>query len=77
MKICILVPYFGKLPNYFQLWLNSCRMNPTITWKLFVDDCTGYTFPDNVEVSYTSLEAIRNRFQSYFDFKISLSYTMP
>lgn len=71
-KICILVPYFGKLPNYFQLWLNSCKMNPRITWKLFINDETAYNFSNNVEVNYTSLSAIKDRFQLNYDFKISL-----
>ena len=37
-SIAIVLPYFGKLPNYFPLFLESCRKNPTVNW-LFYTDC--------------------------------------
>lgn len=26
-SIALLLPYFGSLPNYFQLWLDSAKYN--------------------------------------------------
>ena len=37
-RICILMPYFGKFPDWFQFWLKSCEMNPDVSW-LFYTDC--------------------------------------
>lgn len=71
-SICLVVLYFGKLPNYFDLWLTSCKYNKTINFLLFTDDKTKYDYPNNVEVIYTTFEGIRNQIQSKFDFKISL-----
>lgn len=71
-KIMFLCPYFGKLPAHTPLWLTSCAANPTVTWHLFTDDKTPYPYPKNVEVTYTTLEALRERFQTKFDFRISL-----
>lgn len=34
-SVCIIIPYFGKLPNYFQLWLESCKNNDSFTWLVF------------------------------------------
>lgn len=47
-KVCFIIPYFGYLPNYFQLFLNSCKHNKTYEWILFTDDNTLYIFPENV-----------------------------
>ena len=58
MKFIVVIPYFGKLPNYFQLWLNSCMYNEEIKWLLFLDDKTKYSYPENVEVVYSSLKNI-------------------
>lgn len=71
-SICLVVLYFGKLPNYFELWLESCKYNETINFLLFTDDKTEYDYPDNVTVIYTSFENIKSQIQSKFDFKISL-----
>lgn len=73
-KICLIILYFGKLPNYFDLWLNSCRYNSSIDFLLFTDDCTEYNYPENVRVVYTSFEEIKKEIQKKFDFKISLNY---
>lgn len=71
-SICYIVPYFGKLPSGFQLWLMSCKMNPTIDWLIFTDDKTEYDYPENVKVNYCTFDDIRKRFQKHFDFPIVL-----
>ena len=57
-QIAIVVPYFGKLPNYFPLWLRSCSINPSFHWYVFTDDTTNYSYPENVRVTYCSKEDI-------------------
>lgn len=37
-KICIIIPYFGKFPNWIDLFIHSCRMNPEIDFLFFTDD---------------------------------------
>ena len=41
-SIAYLVPYFGKLPVGFKMWLLSCAANETIDWILLTDDRTEY-----------------------------------
>lgn len=72
MKIAYLCPYFGKFPNHFQLWLNSCGMNKDCTWFVFTDDKRIYDYPENVKVEYLDLVELKNRFQTKFDFEIKL-----
>ncbi len=71
-SIAYVVPYFGKLPNYFPLWLTSCKCNPTVDWLVFTDDKTEYDYPENVKVTYCTLDDIRDKAQALFDFTISL-----
>lgn len=37
-KVIMLMPYFGVWPIWFNLFIESCKYNPTITW-LFITDC--------------------------------------
>lgn len=71
--ICYIVPYFGKLPSNFQLWLLSCKCNPTINWVIYTDDRRSFDYPPNVKVKYCSFDDIKRRIQSFYDFKIDLS----
>lgn len=71
-SIKYIVPYFGKLPEYFQLWLDTCKMNSDINWLVITDDRSDYRYPNNVEVVYCSFADIKTRFQSLYDFEISL-----
>lgn len=74
-KICVINVYFGKLPNYFSLWLKSCEYNKTIDFLFFTDDRTEYNYPSNVKVIYTTFKDIKMQIQKYFEFEISLEYT--
>lgn len=72
LKVAFIVPYIGKLPNYFQLWLDSCSYNTNFKWFIFTDDKTEYIYPKNVIRILTTFNDIRDRFQSLFQFKICL-----
>jgi len=71
-KFAFIIPYIGKLPSWFQLWLNSCARNKNIDWLLFTDDKRQFIYPDNVKVSYCQFDDLRTLFQKNFDFQISL-----
>lgn len=72
-KIRMIVPYFGKLPEVFPIWLKSCEYNKTIDFLVYTDDKTRYDWPDNVVVRYTTFDKIRKLVQSKFDFEIALN----
>ena len=36
--ILYIVPYFGKFPRLFPVWLHSCANNPTVNWLILTDD---------------------------------------
>lgn len=68
--ILFILPYFGKLPTYFQLYLNSCKANPDICWLIVTDNnMQQYSIPPNVmvrQMSFTSLQdMIANKFGTH------------
>ena len=66
-SIAYLVPYFGKLPAGFKMWLLSCAANETIDWILLTDDRTVYNYPNNVKVHYCTYDSIKERIQNKLD----------
>lgn len=72
-KIAYVIPYFGRFPQQFNLWLISCYKNPTIDWIIFTDDERKFSYPKNVKVYYCTFEQIVERIQKNFDFEIVLN----
>lgn len=71
-SIAYIIPYFGKFPKFFPVWLESCRRNPTVDWLIFTDDVTPYDYPQNVKVKICSFSQLRERVASLLDFPINL-----
>lgn len=72
-SIILIVPYFGKLPDDFSLWLSSCSFNPTINWLIYTDqDTSDYDVPNNISIKKCNLCDLKAAFQKHFDFSISL-----
>ena len=69
-SVALILPYFGKFPNYFPLWLKSAGANTSFTFMIFTDnDMTGYNVPANVYVHSMTLEQIRTRISRHLDFE--------
>lgn len=71
-RCCFIVPYFGILPNYFQLFLNSCAYNKNFNWLVFTDDEREFRYPKNVIRVKMTFNQLKVLVQSKFDFPISL-----
>lgn len=72
-KICFIIPYFGKFPNYFALFLKTCAYNKEFNWLILTDNEGSYSYPSNVRVINVSFADIQKKVQAKFDFKIRLS----
>lgn len=72
LKIIVILPYFGRLPNYFNLFLLSAKMNQSVDWLIITDDRELFPYPPNVKLLYMSWDEMRDKVQSLFDFQISL-----
>lgn len=73
-RACFIIPYFGKLPNYFQLFLNSCAPNKNFDWLLFTDDMDDFDFPENVKRIQMSWPEFQKIAQKKFEIKLSLKF---
>ena len=71
-SICLILPYFGRLPDYFDFWLSSCAYNSTVDFLLLTDARFDKPFPKNVRVINLTFDELRKQFEQAFDFKISL-----
>lgn len=71
-KCCFLIPYFGKLPDNFPVFLKTCEENMNFNWILFTDDETAYNYPENFKVIYMSFFELQEKIRAKFDFPILL-----
>ena len=71
-KCCFIVPYFGQLPKYFEVFAKTCSTNQNYQWLIFTDDKQKYDIPNNVRIIDMSFNELQNMIQNKFDFKISL-----
>lgn len=71
-KLCFIIPYFGKLPNYFPLFLKSCKYNPEFNWIIFTDDNRNFEYPSNVQKINMDFGNCKSLIQSKFEIKIDL-----
>lgn len=69
--IAIILPYYGKFPNYFDLWLNSCKNNPTIDFYI-ITDLDLKSISSNIIVVNLTLQELRRRFSAFLGFDAAL-----
>lgn len=71
-RIAFINIFFGPFPPYFNLFLDSCARNSSITWHIYTDNEMRENWPANVIYHRTSLGMIKQRFQEKFDYPIIL-----
>ncbi len=69
-RIAIIHAWFGPLPNYFNLWLNSCKNNQTIDFYILSDQ--NINVGENIILVKTTLAILKKQFEDYLGFPISL-----
>ena len=70
-KFCIIIPYFGKFPDTFDTFINSCRFNPEFDW-LFFTDCTYTDLPANVKFVPCTLAELKKLIEEKLGFNVTL-----
>lgn len=71
-KCCFVIPYYGKLPGSFPVFLKSCEANPDFSWLLLTDDRTEYAYPPNFRVVYNTFADFCALADSAFGFPVRL-----
>lgn len=61
LNAMVVAVYFGKLPPYFQLWLDSVGENPSVRWLFCSDiDLSFFVLPKNITIKHISFEGVRS-----------------
>jgi hypothetical protein len=58
-KIAVIAIWFGKLPNYFPLWVRSLEINQEYDFILFTDQEIRTLLPNNLKVKSTTIDALK------------------
>lgn len=70
-KIDIIIPYFGSLPNYYDVWKKSVIKNETIDFYL-VTDIKNIKNEKNIHVIYTTLQELKDKISMMLKLEVSL-----
>ena len=74
--IAVLLPYFGKFPNCFEFFLQSCKDDSTVDFYVITDNDSDKYHIDkdsNIHFYKTTVKKIITRFQNAFRFKTNLT----
>lgn len=71
-SICLINAYFGKFPNYFSLWLESVKENPTIDFLIVTDVEEDYEYPENVIIKKMKFNELQEKIKDLYDFKVAI-----
>ena len=72
-SVVLLIPYFGTLPDYFDLWLRSAESNPEFDFFIYTDAQINVRINSNIKIFQTSFEAFRERFYQKLGRNIKLN----
>lgn len=73
MKLVLINCYFGVMPNYFELWLQSCEANPQVDFILITDAKISTYIPKNIKIIHTTFDKLVRKIDTKFRFKISIT----
>jgi len=69
--LIILCPYFDRWPAWINFFIESCKWNPEVRWRLYTDCGKPENSADNVDVVHVSFDsykkAVSRRLEIEFD----------
>jgi len=51
-SIIVFADYFGRWPQWFDMYVESCRYNSTVNWCIHTDCTPPVNLPDNIKIIY-------------------------
>lgn len=70
-EICLILPYFGRFPNYFDKWLLSAKKNTFIDFYIITDSEMSRS-DENIHYVNMTLKDIKERVEACVGYKIRL-----
>lgn len=58
-RVVLIIPYFGRIPDYFELWLRSAEANPDFTFFLYTDLPFPVREDSNVKIKHITFAQIK------------------
>lgn len=71
-RVVLIIPYFGKFPNYFNYWLKSAYSNSDFDFLIFTDN-KEYKSQKNITFINCTFANFKKALQKQISFKIELS----
>lgn len=71
-KVVLIIPYFGKKPDFFNLWLKSAEANPDYTFFIYTDLDLPISEKSNVKIKRITFKQLKEKICTLFGSKISL-----
>lgn len=72
-SIALVIPFFGRLPEFFPVWRETALRNPTVDF-LFFTDIADFEPEANIKAVRVSFPEFREKLQACFDFPIVLPF---
>ena len=72
-KILILIPWFGPWPEWIDLFIETCKWNPTIDWLFITDTPRPQNRVDNVRYLVMSLDDFNKKVSEKLDMDVRLN----
>jgi hypothetical protein len=72
-SICLIIPYFGKWPLWFEAYLVSIQANPSIQWLCPTDCELPKQYPDNIKFLKTNLSDLNTLVNKIVEVEVPLS----
>jgi len=66
-SIAIIIPYFGKWPEWIDFFIESCRYNPTVNWIFYTDCEIPKNIPDNLTFNRLTFDEYKGLLQKKLD----------
>ena len=70
-RIALIIPYFGNLPKYSELFFESLKYNNNLDVFILTDQNVNYEL-NNLHVINTGFECVQKRIRSTFGFKVNI-----
>lgn len=71
-KVVFIIPYFGKIPSYFSLWLQSAEKNHDFDFFIYSDLSLNIKAESNVKQIQISFVELRNKIEKLLNRKVCL-----
>lgn len=72
MKKCLIICWFGKIPDYYELWKCSCKNNPNYDFLIFTDQNLKSDMK-NLKIINIKFEQIKKLIEKKLEIKVSFS----